>query len=234
MEETKDLLQIKIDKARSQLSEDALASIDSVDWRAAILALRAKRGYTLDQLNDLEIETELVLCGLLSPTEYPKELEKRMNLSKTERNDLVKDMNDLVFSKIKEALIKRTEQRYAQENNQVHDNKILDNAGIKIVKEDFTPEEKAASVAPREEGQIMKSAGIEIVPEKTELNAPKKENQSILAQKLSGTSKNDVVKTEHTLENITKKPDSSASPVAPSPTPNTYPPNADPYRLPPE
>jgi len=58
---------------------------------------------------------------------------------------------------------------------------------------------------------------------KLELTTNEKTEPSILAQKLSTTVSMPPVKTEHSLENLTK----TAPPVS-------YPKNADPYRLPPE
>ena len=104
-----DLLQIKIDKARGELPPETRAAIDAVDWKATILQMREKKGYTFEQLGDLELETELLLAGLVSAEDYPKELEKRMKIPKTQVDALVSDMNELVLKKIREEFIKRTE-----------------------------------------------------------------------------------------------------------------------------
>ena len=64
MDDTIDLLQIKIDQAKAQLPKNTLQAIDAVPWQARILKLREEKGYTFEQLGDLEIETELLLCGL--------------------------------------------------------------------------------------------------------------------------------------------------------------------------
>ena len=88
-----DLLQIKIEKAKGELPEETLNAISAVDWKAVILGMRTSKGYNFEQLGDLELETELLLCGLLSPEDYPKELEKRMRLSRMAANELVNEMN---------------------------------------------------------------------------------------------------------------------------------------------
>ncbi len=84
MQDPVDLLQIKIDEAKSKLPKETLEAISAIDWQAVIIGLREKKGYSFEQLGDLEIETELLLCGLLSPTDYPKELERRMHISKAQ------------------------------------------------------------------------------------------------------------------------------------------------------
>ncbi len=108
---TPNLWQIKIDEARRNLSEETRQAIDAIPWKLVILALRAERGYSFSQLDDLEIETELLLCGLLDPEDYPKELAKRMNISRAQADALVSEMNEKVFKRIREELIKIIEKK---------------------------------------------------------------------------------------------------------------------------
>ena len=207
-----DLLQIKIDEAKKQLSEDTLAAIATVPWQAEILKMRETKGYTFEQLGDLELETELLLCGLVSPSDYPLELQNRMQISKAAANELVAEMNELVFAKIKEEMIKRTERK------------------------NFTPalikEGVGGGNSEEDNTQIFKEHGIEIVPEKLELNSPplliKERGQGgevhpIFAQKFSGPVQTGIVKTEHTLENITKTTPPAFTDIKPKiPKPDPY------------
>ncbi len=224
MQDEVDLLQIKIDKAKSQLSDDTLSAINAVPWQAGILALRETKGYTFEQLGNLEIETELVLCGLLRPEDYPKELENRMRINKAQANELVAEMNEMVFKKIKEELIKITEKRDALKKSVKKDDDILKSAGIKII----TPE------APKVNPSTPQATPIGGAP------APKPtpvvtETHPILAQKLSGPVQTPSVKTEHTLDNLTKAPSVPATLATSTtpPPPATYQKGADPYRVPP-
>jgi len=104
-----DILQIKIENARDALPKETLTAIASVDWRAFILTMREKKGYSYEQLEDLELETELLLCGLLDPTDYPKEIQERLKIPKPQVDLLVQEMNEAVFKKIKDELIKNSE-----------------------------------------------------------------------------------------------------------------------------
>ena len=113
MPDEKDELQIKIDEARTQLPAETRQAIDAVDWRAAIMDIRHKEGYDFIQLEELETETELLLCGLLNPEDYPKEIEKRMGISHEAAQKLLIDMNEKVFKRIREELIKITEKKPA-------------------------------------------------------------------------------------------------------------------------
>jgi hypothetical protein len=98
-----DPLQQKINEARRLLSKDTIEAIDSVSWRFIIQGMNTK--YSPDQLEDLETETELVLCGITSPEEYQKEIQTRMNLSSTETTTLLNEMDKLIFKKIQEKLM---------------------------------------------------------------------------------------------------------------------------------
>jgi hypothetical protein len=103
-----------------------------------------------------------LLCGLVSGENYPKELEKRMGISKSATNELVNEMNNSVFRKIQEELIKNIERK-----------KIL---------------QKNSPSAPEvgdKDTQVLSSAGIEIVPEKLELqNGNGIENREEIMKKI--------------------------------------------------
>lgn len=105
MENTTDTLQIEIDKARALLSPEARESIDAVNWKIILLEIGDK--LNPEQLSDLEIETELLLCGILSPMEYEKELEKRLKMNKEDISILLKQMDEMIFQKMQQELEKK-------------------------------------------------------------------------------------------------------------------------------
>src|SRR5688500_2457061 len=109
-----DLLKIKIEKARAALPETTVAAIDAVPWKVKILEMRESKGYSFEQLWDLEIETELLLAGLLNPEDYPKELSRRMNIPMNQARELVNEMNEKVFKKIREEFVKITESKKSE------------------------------------------------------------------------------------------------------------------------
>ncbi|MFA5792014.1 MAG: hypothetical protein WC884_03185 [Candidatus Paceibacterota bacterium] len=203
MQDIVDLLQIKIEKAKTHLSEDTLNAIASVPWQASILQMRETKGYSFDQLSNLEMETELVLCGLLNPEDYPKELESRMKITKAATNELVNEMNSLVFSKIREELIKSTEQKKMFKQNSPLEEYPLGGGG-RIIHPgaSATPQEGNHNTEEQKKNnmQVLKTHGIEIIPEKLELNG--EVIHPILTQKLSSSVQNPSVKTEHTLPNL--------------------------------
>jgi hypothetical protein len=206
METTVDLLQIKIEKAKVELSEESRRAIDAVDWKTIILGMRAEKGYSYTQLENLELETELLLCGLINPEDYPKELEKRMNIPRPQVDVLVNEMNEKVFKKIREELVKNIERKKISENNQ-RKSEITNEKPIEtreeMLKTIETPDLFAEKELPAPPADINK--------------AP-----SILEQKLSGSFQIPTVETEHTISNISK--DSGEE--------KTKLPKADPYRMP--
>jgi hypothetical protein len=108
MENTIDLLQSKINTARATIPEKSIAAIDVSNWKTTIL-LEFKGKYSDLQLEDLTTETELLLCGLVSVEEYPKELETRMHLSRNAVIALLSDMDKFIFKKIQKELERKLE-----------------------------------------------------------------------------------------------------------------------------
>ena len=76
----------KVDEAWNTLPQESRDAINRVNWKLIILGLKK---YNEDQLDDLEIETELLLCGITKPEDYPIELEDRLHLSKEDTVALV-------------------------------------------------------------------------------------------------------------------------------------------------
>jgi hypothetical protein len=197
-----DLLQIKIDKARAELSEESRRAIDAVDWKTTILGMRAEKGFSYEQLESLELETELVLCGLLDPEDYSKELEKRMGIQKPQADELVNEMNEKIFKKIREELVKNIERGKIQKEST---EQPLKNP-VRIVSIKEKPTETPDLLAEKE------------------LPAPSAEEKipSILTQKFSGSFQIPKVETDHSLNNMTKGSGEEKTGL----------PKVDPYRMP--
>ncbi len=233
-----DLLQIKIDQAKAKLPKATINAINAVDWKPVILGLREKKGYTFEQLGDLEIETELLLSGLVSPEQYPKELQNRMKLGGPQVNELVNEMNDLVFSRIRAELIKNTQRKETPERRapmetvpvttptlaelQSHEAKVLNIHGIEILdgKSKLPAVEKLE--LPAQPNAQAKSTIVSTPAKATPQEGNKIPAHSILAQKLGGAVQTPVKETDHALRNL-----SSTSATSDKP-------KVDPYREIPE
>ena len=237
----KDELQKKIDAANAELSQQTRGAINAVNWKSAILSIKEKKGYSLEQLGELETEVELLLCGLTNPENFPNELETRMKISKADTETLVNEMNESIFKKIRDELMKneQTETKIAEDKKNTD---ILKSAQIEIIP-------TSPSISP-DIGILEKSETSTDILSKIEnpelINNPvssisqdgkieDKKIQSISAQKLSGSFQIPTVKTEYSLNNISKQ----GAPVNSNPVPiltDTSPvkPKIDPYREIPE
>ena len=200
MEPTKDELQKKIEHARAELSEETKRAIDAVNWKSAILSIKEKKGYNLEQLQELETETELLLAGLINPENYPKELETRMKIQKAEAETLVNELNESIFKRIRDELIKNSENKNEKKVEAKKDTEIFGGAGIEIMPEKIN--------IPRKEETMEKSSEMLSEVENPELINKKidaQKIQSIASQKLSGSFQIPAVKTEYTLNNLSKQ-----------------------------
>jgi len=215
----KDILQKKIDEAKINLPEETKNAISAIDWHTVILNMREKRGYSFSQLEDLGIITELLLYGLIKPENFPKEIESKLKISSEESSELINELNNLIFQKIREELVKNSEKRkiqVTQEKKEVkiensdekENNKVLNQSGIQIVSEE-KKEEKPEIQTEKREDMLKKVEN----PEPTEI---KIQTPSFLEQKLGSSFK--IAPTE------TKYPDTT---VKHSPIGST---KTDPYR----
>jgi len=133
---TQDELQIIIDEAKKDLSRETREAIDSVNWKLSILEMAGK--YNQEQLDTLEMETELLLCGILGPDEYQKELENRMMLTKEQTNLLLEEMDKLIFKKIQNEL----EKILARQNIKIPEDKIITDYQLPITNKETIINEK--------------------------------------------------------------------------------------------
>ncbi len=261
---TVDLLQIKIEQAKEKLPVETLNAIAAIDWRAAIMGIRQKKGYNFEQLGALEIETELLLCGLVSSNDYPKEVQRRMNISRAETDEIINEMNMSVFRKIKEELIKNTERK------KIFEQKRKGEQALEQEKTTYAPINKVEIPVGvemhRDDGEVLKSAGIEVVkPEpistipnigeesredllkkienpspsrvleqiQNEAKMPRIVDMRTMSQdKILGSVKVPIVKTEHFIEN--KPNTNTVIAKAPDIIESSHVSKKDPYRMSPD
>ena len=234
-----DMLQIKIDRAMENLPRETRKAIASVDWRAVILSFREKKGYSFEQLEDLELETELLLCGLLEPKDYPKKLEEELKIPRPQIDLLVQEMNELVFKKIKDELIKNTERESVFIKKEEPLPRLprtsgeekgggLNTSNVVAVDEHIVSPNiiKAGPIQSPAPTPAPTRIPIEKLTEKT----IEKPTESILSQKLSGSFQIPTIKTEYSLNNITKEGNkTNTTPASSNNNPKIS--KTDPYRI---
>lgn len=235
-----DALQIRIEKAKADLPQETLQAINAVDWRNALLEIKTKKGFSIEKLEDLELETELMLCGLSNPSNYEKEIRERLDLSPMEAKDIVTEMNDKVFKKIRDAFAKIMEEKNSKIENEVkvsetkEDMSVLKQAGIEVIdnqeiQKDFVnKEEKGENLYGLDRANMLNEVEH---PELIQKTAP-----TIAMQKLSNSFNIPTTKTEYSLDNMTKEGDKKTTPTI-TPIQKSIPqeknlPKIDPYRMP--
>ena len=249
-----DILQIKIERAKENLPPETRKAINSVDWKAVILGMRETKGYSLEQLEDLELETELVLCGLSLPENYPKELEEKMKIPRPQVEQLVTEMNNLVFRKIKDELIKNNQRKdiFVKKTEEINQAPINNNPNIIGINEHISspnvintkPTNTTIPITtinkvPLPPQRNLEEKKVEVAPleaVKTE-TVMKNENlsenpriDSMLAQKFSGGFQMKAKKTEYSLNNISKEKVKTTLSQIPTNN-NGQTTKVDPYRL---
>lgn len=183
-----DLLQIKIERAKESLPKDVLSSINSVDWKTVIATMKDKNKYSISQLEDLELETELLLCGLISPEKYHDEVKKRMGISEMETQTLINEMNERVFKRIREDYIQRT----SRMNPEPKTEKIPEKVGF-VEKEKNTESVKKLDVHPENE------------PQKEQNQNSEKIEHALASKILTQTFKIESKNTDHSIGNTQKQ-----------------------------
>ena len=63
-----------------------------------------RNGLNIEQLGVLQIETNLVMLGLVHPDEYRNELKGRLNIVDEKVDDIINELNKEILSEIREKL----------------------------------------------------------------------------------------------------------------------------------
>lgn len=220
-----DALQTKIENARKELSEESRRAIDTIDWRKVVLEIKTKMSLTIEQTEDLELETELMLCGILPPEEYEKEIRERVNLSPRETSEIIQELNERVFERIRVEFDKLSKLKSITENKKVSDimdagikketEEVLGNAGLNLIKEENKTKIETTQTEERVD-MLQKIERPELIAGVIPASPIDKLSQNFaLAPK----------KTEYSLDNMTKQKNTFEPLKAATP-------KIDPYRMP--
>lgn len=101
------------DKLRQQFEEQLTYLPDinqqamrSFDWATELISIGHGYGLHVDQLEDLQIETMLVMVGLTPPEKYQEELITRLALSPIEADRIIEEVNKRIFSPIHDYIVR--------------------------------------------------------------------------------------------------------------------------------
>jgi hypothetical protein len=215
-ENTTKIIKEKFDALPQMVQEVILSS----DYQNTLVKIGQQYNFNVEQMGILERETTMAMMGLTPLKDFEKELTRELNIDREKGANIVKDINEKVFLRIRDLLkLMNTptgEEPTVDENAEGTQMKIGRIDAIMPKRVDLKTPEKDV----RPDVQTLSNAGIEIIPGELEILPP--QTPSILAQKLSTPVQTPPVKTDHSLPGITP------------PSLTTYPKNGDPYRLPPE
>lgn len=96
----------KISEKYLDLPQDVQEALFSTTTSSAIFEVGKKYGLAIDKMGELADETGLVMLGLTKPSEYIKNLERRLELPAIKAKEVAEDINQKVFSPIRESLKK--------------------------------------------------------------------------------------------------------------------------------
>lgn len=215
-EDTKKIIKKKFDRLPESIKELILSS----NYENTLIEIGRKYNLTVEQMGMLEKETTMVMMGLIPIKDFQEDLTRELQVSQDKGFQITTDINEKIFLRIRELLkIMNSEEKLSQEegikaNNEIEEKKILSSAGIEIL--------NGNTSTPPQNGTPEEGNNPLPVPEKLELNSPLEEYSvpktegggkmpesvpPMLSQKLSETVKTQQVKTEHSVENITKAPE---------------------------
>lgn len=96
----------EIMKRYDDLPEDLQKALFSTQTSDAIFEVGKKHGLVIEKMGELADETGLVMLGMTKPNEYIKNLEKRLGVEVIKAKEIAEDINQKVFSPIRESLKK--------------------------------------------------------------------------------------------------------------------------------
>ncbi len=196
----------------------------------------AGKEYNLNvaQMGILETAVTDLTVGSIKPDAFENFLKANLGIAPETVRKLVNELNDQIFKKIREALVRNTERKEVlerdrdttkQEEALIFENKrdtaILNEHGIEIVPEKLEITGRQQPVINKEE-ILKKVEEIKIVPIQkafVQTNTPKTETSTvsekrvdmILSQKLAGSIKIGAAETSHSLPNLQSSSSSGKS-----------------------
>ncbi|HQV64667.1 MAG TPA: hypothetical protein PKZ56_00290 [Candidatus Paceibacterota bacterium] len=112
-------------------------ALKSFDWATQLLSIGHQYGLHIDQLEDLQMETMMLLVGLISPEQYPDHLTEKLAVSPTEISKIIEQINHQVFIPIHDYIINGGDNPITTPEN------VMGSAGLEI-----TTDETPINTAP--------------------------------------------------------------------------------------
>ncbi len=195
----------EIKKKFESLPENLKWAIMGANVDDNIIEIGQKQGLNVEQLGQLSLETHMEMFGFTPIDKFEESVKNSLKLSAEKTKKLIEAINEKILKKIREELIKNSERKETYEQKQTFPTQLS-----------ATQEEGKNKNAGQD---IMKSAGIEIINPTSKLsttfppNTAPVANNPMLSQKMAQTFQIPMVKTEHSLDNLSKPATSQNSPL---------------------
>ena len=158
-ENQKKLIEEQMQKIPAEVREAIRAS----DWERTIFNIGREHKMHIDDIDTLSIETILTMIGLEHPKDYADNIQKRVGLSDDELMNIVDQVNERLFSKIREALKIHYEKVATGEIMADEEKDALHYSGIEV-EDGYVPRNAKKTIETLVDQRISKP---EVVVEKT-------------------------------------------------------------------
>ena len=129
-----------IEEQMNQVPTEVRDAIKASDWERVVFNIGREHKLHIDQIDVLSVETIMTMLGIVNPKEYFDYLDKNLGADEETLLDIVEDVNEKLFSKIREALKKVYTQESADSIMADDEKEVMYSAGIGL--DDYEPKPK--------------------------------------------------------------------------------------------
>ena len=117
-----DKLKQIIKEELEKLPKENQEAINTLDWPT--IAEEIGKKYLLDEekINDLQVETLLVLVGITDPQFYPTNIENQVETTKSDAVAMAEEVTQKIFTPINDSLIEKIKQSDKVKNSKAEEN----------------------------------------------------------------------------------------------------------------
>src|SRR3989344_1405333 len=169
-------IESKLDERFERLPKETQNIVLESKYRTILYNIARSYNLNVEQTGILESAATSLVTGAIRPEEFENSLNKNLRLPSETIKKIVSEISEKIFKKIREELVKNTGKKPPS----------LDYPAEDIVPVAPPTTSTASEKATKEDSSILTSAGIEIVPEKLELEPAEKplEKREEMLQKI--------------------------------------------------
>jgi hypothetical protein len=168
----------EIQQKFEELPENLKWAIMTTNIDEHITIIGQRHGLNLEQLGQLSLETHMVVLGYTTPNNFENSLKESLDLPDEKNKEIIDEINEEILGKIRENL-RSLDENKNEESSDLKQEELPENSESDYKKDTYEDKEK--------------------------IGESKKIMESIAFKKLSNSFNSPVKKTEHSLDNISKK-----------------------------